>query len=54
MCLLWSWFDLVLFCFFHLKVVWQECSNFKGEKFVFYGLEFLNKLILFFSPGMLW
>jgi hypothetical protein len=34
------WFGFVWF--FSREVVWQECSNFKGEKFVFYGFEFLN------------
>jgi hypothetical protein len=43
------WFGFVLF--FSSKVVQQECSNFKGEKFVFYGFEFLNKLICFFCMG---
>jgi len=42
---------LVWFGFFQHEVVWRECSNFKGEKFVFYGFEFLNKLIRFFHVG---
>lgn len=45
MCLV--WFGFVWF--FLPEVVWQECSNFEGEKFVFYGFEFLNKLIFFFT-----